>query len=158
MHERYTWANPRWNRRWRHRRVFWAGPLIEYWRGRATVWARSTFERHAFVTVTDDLNRSPARLHNLAPCSRKPGMDEAGNHVAIEPVASTSRSSATPCGMLPSSSKRTALFRTEEVTCSRQLRQQGPHRIFSKRCRISAGDDPVFTDCPGTDRDFALVG
>src|SRR5258708_13196355 len=28
VHERHTWANPRWNRRWRHWRVFWAGPLI----------------------------------------------------------------------------------------------------------------------------------
>src|SRR6266446_1917930 len=34
----------------------------------------------------NDLNRLGASLHDLAFCSSKPGADEAGDHVAIEPM------------------------------------------------------------------------
>ena len=35
---------------------------------------------------TNDLDRLGAGLHGLAFCSSKPGADEAGDHVAIEPM------------------------------------------------------------------------
>src|SRR5712664_1984713 len=35
----------------------------------------------------DDLNRSAASLHVLAPCHCKPAVDEASDHVAIEPMS-----------------------------------------------------------------------
>jgi len=60
-------------------------------------------------------------------------MDEAGNHVSIEPVGEHKQVLGDAMRNATEQLKRTALFRTEEVTCSRQLRQQGPHRIFLRR-------------------------
>jgi len=37
--------------------------------------------------LADDLNRSAASFHVLAPCHCKPAVDKASDHVAIEPMS-----------------------------------------------------------------------
>jgi len=120
-----------------HRRV--PGPKgrsSDYGRGRADGLGSVAFERPASV-IRDrhahDLDRRPASLDDFAPCSCKPGLDEAGNHVAIEPVGEHKQVLGNAVRNATEQLKRTALFPSEEVTRSWQPRLQGPHRIWLRK-------------------------
>jgi hypothetical protein len=101
-------------------------PRLEHWRVSGPA-------HPAFVTI---LRRTSIGGPPASTISRRALASPVWTRPAIMSLsdlwASTSRSSATLCGKLPRQLKRTALFHTEEVTCSRQLRQR-PHRIFLRR-------------------------
>jgi hypothetical protein len=79
-----------------------------------TVWARSTFERAAFVTVIrmTSIGGPPASTISRRALA-SPGMDEAGNHVSIEPVGEHKQVLGDAMRNATEQLKRTALFRQD---------------------------------------------